>query len=150
MRTFRERAIKYLQERFPRAVVSDRVVQLLEQSTGTVVKPIHLLVAYDTDAAIKQSLIAVPHLGAHGEISHVVSEFPQLLIDLKASIGIRGGNVLTGHLVGSERMLDSPRLIIYTDALHCARSEVMDAFGKAGHLIDLIHESEMHGSVFSS
>jgi len=47
-------------------------------------------------------------------------------------------------------MVDCPKVIIYTDVLHCHREDVLNAFAQAGHLIDLIHESEMHSSVFIS
>jgi hypothetical protein len=150
MTTLRERAIKYLQQRFPRAPVADKTLQLLDRPDGTVLKPLHLLIAHDTDAAVRQSLIAIPSLGAYKEIDHLVATMPQRLADLKAAVLVEGGNMLTGDIVHADRMLDSPKLIIYTDALHCPRADVMAAFRSAGHLIDLIHEADMHSSVFIS
>lgn len=150
MTDLRQRATKFLQQRFPRAPVLGRTVQLVDRATGTFEKPIHLLIAYDTDAAIKQSLIAIPNLGSHDEIGGLIRDLPKLIDELKSSVWMEGGNALTGHLVGADQMLNSPKLIIYTDALHCQRSSVIDTFGRAGNLIDLIHESEMHSSVFIS
>ncbi len=150
MLEFQHRAIKHLQSRFPIAPVLNRTVQLVDRATGMVEKPIYLLIAYDSESAVKQSLLAIPSLGSHGEIDAIVVEFPKLIHDLKSSVWIQGGNALVGHLVASEQMVDSPKVIVYTDILHCQRSDILDAFGRAGHIIDLVHESEMHSSVFVS
>jgi len=90
----RQRGIKHLQEIYPRAPVLSKTVQLVERETGTVEKPIHLHVAYDPFAAIKQALIAIPTLGSHGELHAIVADFPNLLNELKSSVGIGGGNEL--------------------------------------------------------
>lgn len=150
MQDLRQRAIKYLQSRFPSAPVLEKTVQLIIRSTGTLEKPMFLLIAYDPDSAVKQSLLAISNLGSHDEIDYIVAAFPKLIEELKSSVWMQGGNVLTGHLVASDQMMDSPKVIIYTDVLHCRRSDVLDAFAVAGHLIDVIHESEMHSSVFIS
>jgi hypothetical protein len=44
----------------------------------------------------------------------------------------------------------SPLIILYTNALMMPHDEVIELFSKAGHLVSIINEVDMHKTVFIS
>lgn len=144
-----QRAIKYLQARFPSAVIAHQM-QKLTDAKGEIEKEFGILVAYDPQAAIKQSMLALPNAGTNGDIALLAGELRSLLNAFKGSFGIAGGNTLEGELVADHQMVDSPRLIIYTDSLRMPREEVLTLFSNKEWISSLVDESNLFLSALIS
>lgn len=152
MDDLRARAIKFLQKRYPKAVVCNQSVNLMDNTSESVAKLVHLMIALDPDAAIKQTMIATSNLGSLGEQFALVPCAVPHIDTLKSDMWVQFDNTLrkTGQAVSTDRMIDSPKTIIYTDVLHCRFEEAVSALESTGTLIELIHEADMLSSVFIS
>lgn len=144
-----QRAIKYLQARFPMAVVANQIQQL-RTADGRIEKEFGVLVAYDTESAVKQAMIALPNAGINGDVALLAREFRPLLTTFKASFGISGGNALEGDLVADHQMVDSPRVIVYTDSLQTPREDILKLFNENGWVASIVDESSLFLSALVS
>ena len=148
----KKRATQFLQKRYPRAVVLERTTQLVNSETSTVEKPIYLMFALDPDSAVRQPAVVVPNLGSHNEVLQLATTCTALLEDLKRSVEVGYDNVVkrTASAINSTQMVDSPKLVVYTDTLYMPNDQALQIFASVGRLAEIIHEGDMHDSVFIS
>lgn len=144
-----DRALKFAQERFPQAPVLFNSKQFIgpEQVSP---KDAAFLVVYDVASGMRQSILAIEDFGSHCENEHFAQSVSAEFANLMSSVAISGGNKLTGHIINDSEMVNSPRLIIYTDNLAQPRDQMLAMFAGSGQKVDILVESEMYYSVFVS
>lgn len=147
MSSLLHRAIKYLQVKFPHAVVLHENVNFNTPSGETF--PAFSLVAVDVDSGVRQSLFAISNFGAHGENEAAVAAIQSHFLKLKSSVEISGGNG-KGHMLDHHEFVDSPKLLIYSDNLLMGREAILGLFARCGCNVDIVAESELYRSAFIS
>lgn len=145
------RATKFLQARFPIAPLLTHQRNFFHPHFPEItLKKAYTIVAFDPSNAVKQALVAIPNLGTLNEVRQIAREFPEWITDVSKGLTIGAGLKDVYELTDSNDMVQSPRLILYTDTLHCSKAEVFAEFKAARRLVELINESEMRSSVFIS
>jgi len=147
----KERTTKYLQEKYPRAVVLSQDFPLKNQFTQATEKVIYGHVAVDPDTGVKHRLLAIPDLGNLGEAASVAQNL-KAIFDVFAGLHIGMGNDLnpTGSSVDSITMPFTPKILIYTNGLKVPMQLLISEFQNMGHQIEVVDESSMYQSIFVS
>ncbi|KIO36759.1 toll/interleukin-1 receptor domain-containing protein [Shewanella sp. cp20] len=147
----KERTTKYLQEKYPRAVVLSQDFPLKNQFTQATEKVIYGHVAIDPDTGVKHRLLAIPDLGNLGEVASVAQNL-KAIFDVFAGLYIGMGNNLnpTGSSVDSVTMPYAPKILLYTNGLKVPIQSLISEFQNMGHQIDVVDESSMYQSIFIS
>lgn len=147
----KERTTKYLQEKYPRAVVLSQDFPLQNQFTQATEKVIYGHVAVDPDTGVKHRLLAIPDLGNLGEVASLAQNL-KAIFDVFAGLYIGMGNNLspTGSSVDSVTMPFAPKILIYTNGLKVPIQSLISEFQNMGHQIEVIDESSMYKSIFIS
>ncbi|MFA0690966.1 toll/interleukin-1 receptor domain-containing protein [Vibrio splendidus] len=147
----KERTTKYLQEKYPRAVVLSQDFPLKNQFTQATEKVIYGHIAVDPDSGVKHRLLAIPDLGNLGEAASVAQNL-KAIFDVFAGLYIGMGNDLnpTGSSVDSITMPFAPKILIYTNGLKVPMQLLISEFQNMGHQIEVVDESSMYQSIFVS
>lgn len=145
-------AVKFLQNRFPRATVIHNEATLTEPITGEIVHTIWPMIAQDPDSGIKQRAIAIPNLGQKGEIVDIAYSTNNLFTKLDAELMVSFDNLIQpkGHKINSTQMSLASKIILYTNKLHISYEAVIHNFSMANLLVEIISEGEMYNSLFIS
>ncbi len=109
------------------------------------------MIAQDWTSGTKQRLIAIPNLGADGEVNNaLVKGADELFVKLDTSTYVIAGSLPKEHGLNSSQLVNAPKTIIYTDILCIPYEEVLDTFRNSGAFVEVVHESEMYNTLFIS
>ncbi|HHQ4505342.1 toll/interleukin-1 receptor domain-containing protein [Aeromonas hydrophila] len=147
----KERTTKYLQNKYPKAVILSQEFPLKNQFTQATEKIIYGHIAVDPDTAVKHRLLAIPELGKIGETASIAQNL-NAIFDVFAGLYIGMGNDLnpTGTSVDSFTMPYAPKILLYTDGLKISMQSLISEFQDMGHQIEVVDESSMYNSIFIS
>lgn len=143
-----ERGEAYMRSLYPASVTYHTTIQLLD-SSDTIFKTAWLVFAHDPDRGVKQSLMVVPQLGSHNELATLANALTDGLAT-KPPVEIGYGHADKASQIWTHEMASSPKKLLYTDALHVPEPVVVASFRSSNHIVSVIHESEMHSSLFIS
>lgn len=144
-------AIEFLQKRFPFASVLSNETTFFDQ-TGAPVFSFYPMIADDMQSGVRQRAIAIESLGSRGEIQAIAQSMIGILDEMGRGIYVKMSNPLKprGHEIDTNQMTYAPRVILYTNKLCVPIQQVLEVFGDANTLIDVVDESEMHKTLFIS
>jgi len=153
MNNLRKKSIQFLQNRYPQATVLSEDFKLREMPSKDVIKVTHFSIAQDWESGIKQKLIAVPDFGSKNEIQALAIGLPEIFNKLDASTYIARVNIndeRTGHDLDTDKLISTPKIIIYTDNLYLPYTDILAIFRQHGLLVEIVHEKALFHSLFIS
>lgn len=147
----KERTTKYLQAKYPKAIVMSQDIPLSNQVTKETEKVLFGHVAIDPETGVKHRLLAIPEFGKIGEsvsIAHNIDE----IFGVFSGLYVGMGNDLnpTGSSVDTMSMPFSPKIVLYTDGLKMPIQQLISEFQSFGHQVEVVDESSMYKSIFIS
>ncbi|WP_168991587.1 toll/interleukin-1 receptor domain-containing protein [Paraburkholderia sp. UYCP14C] len=96
-------------------------------------------------------LLAVPDLGADGDLEHLGPLTRAFLENAKNQMAFEFSDTKGRKpTVQSSKMVVAPAITLYTNRLHASREDVISAFGSAGLITQVVSEEELHQSLFIS
>jgi hypothetical protein len=130
----------------------DNRVDITDSRSGNVLFAMWPVIVYSHREGLKHRAIAVPNLGLSISSEALASCCAGIFDDLSKTIYAQFDNVVkrTFSPVSTADMIFSPAIILYTNALMVENDDVIAAFSKAGYLVNIINEVEMHKTVFIS
>lgn len=147
-----QRALTFLQKKFPAACILQDLIQINHVTTGELVQISWALLAIDPDSGTKQRLIAISNLSDTEILSSIAKNIESIFSKINDSFEVGFDNVemRKGHPIDSAQMVFSPRIILYTDNLPSFIEPILNIFGQFGILADIANEADMFKSIFIS
>jgi hypothetical protein len=145
------RATKYLQGKYPRALVSSHVVSCANPS-GDITKSWQMKVALDFSAGIRQVLLLIPRLGVDANTFSIARDCRDLLDSHASDLVISSDNAMkrTATPMSTLEMVEARVIILYTDRLAAPYEQLIELFGRFDHTVDVVTEEELMKTVFIS
>lgn len=144
-------AIKFLQERFPLALVLNNEISFSDQN-GVVVFKCYPMIAQDMQSGVKQRVFAIEELGSRGEMQVIAQNMTKIFDELSEGVYVKMGNVVkpSGHEIDTDQMTYAPRIILYTNKTCTSIQQIISIFSSVNVIVEVVDESEMHKTLFIS